>query len=277
MKNTFCILALALAACLPAAAQTQAPIRVNCGGPAYTDSKGQAWQADFGFSGGAPESSKNAVAGTSDPLLYEEYRWNPSSYSFNVPNGQYQLNLYFDEANARAERISGRVFNVSVQGSVVFPELDIYAAAGANAALIKSTNVSVANGALSIGFTKVAGMGPEISAIEILPTATVTTGPAMTLNFKYPDGTPVAGALNYTVSSPLLSFQGSQPLANGTAQCELFANPSAMGISAQFQVNLSLTDSAGHTLWQMNVGMNPAQVNLGGVQSSSLNVVVQKM
>jgi hypothetical protein len=50
-----------------------------------------------------------------------------------------------------------------------------------------------------------------------------------------------------------------------------------MGISAQFQVDLSLTDTAGHILWQMSVGMNPAQVNLGGVQSSTLNVVVQKM
>jgi hypothetical protein len=50
-----------------------------------------------------------------------------------------------------------------------------------------------------------------------------------------------------------------------------------MGISAQFQVTLSLTDTGGHILWQINLGMNPAQVNLGGVQSSALNVIVQKM
>ncbi len=57
----------------------------------------------------------------------------------------------------------------------------------------------------------------------------------------------------------------------------IFANPSAMGISAQFTVNLSLADTAGHTLWQLTVAMNPAQVNIGAVQSSALNVVVQKM
>ncbi len=260
---------------LPAAAQT--PIRVNCGGPSYTDSKSQVWQADSGFSGGAAESSKNAVAGTSDPVLYDDYRWNPTSYSFQVPNGQYQLNLYFDEANPKAEKISGRVFNVSMQGNVVFPELDIFAAAGANAALIKSANVTVTNGTLTIGFTRVAGLAPEISAIEILPASNMTTGPALTLNFTYADGTPVSGTLNYTLSSSLLNFQGSQPLVNGVVQCQLFANPSSMGISAQFQVTLSLTDAAGNILWQMSVGMNPAQVNLGGVQSSSLNVVVQKM
>jgi hypothetical protein len=275
VKNFFCLLAVALSACLPAAAQT--PIRVNCGGPNYTDTKGQVWHTDFGYSGGTAGSVTSSVAGTSDPVLYEDFRKNPASYSFQVPNGQYQLNLYFDEATPRAEKITGRVFNVSVQSNVIFPELDIFAAAGANAALIKSANVSVTNGALTIGFTRVVGLDPEISAIEILPASGVTTGPVMTFNFSYPDGTAVIGALNYTVSSSLLSFQGSQALVNGKAQSELFANPSAMGISAQFQVDLSLTDTAGHVLWQMSVGMNPALVNLGGVQSSALNVVVQKM
>ncbi len=57
----------------------------------------------------------------------------------------------------------------------------------------------------------------------------------------------------------------------------LFASPNTMGINAQFQVNLSLMDAAGHQLWQLNMGVNPAQVNLGAVQSSALNVVVQKL
>lgn len=275
MKKFLCILAVALAACLPAAAQT--PIRVNCGGPSYTDSKGQIWQADSGFSGGSAQFTRNAVAGTSDPVLYNYSRWNPGSYSFQVPNGQYLLNLYFDEANSKAEKISARVFNVSVQGNVVFPELDIFAAVGADAALTKSANVSVTNGTLTIGFARVAGQAPQISAIEILPASNVTTGPALTLNFTYPDGTPVLGTLNYTLSSSLLSFQGSQPLVDGVVQCQLFANPSSMGISAQFQVTLNLMDTAGNLLWQMSVGMNPAQMNLGGIQSSLLNVVIQKV
>ena len=88
----------------------------------------------------------------------------------------------------------------------------------------------------------------------------------MTLSFKYPDGSAVTGTLNYAVASSLLSFNGSQPLVNGLAECDLFANPSAMGISAQFQVTLSLTDTGGHILWQINLGMNPAQVNLGGAK-----------
>lgn len=277
MLKTLCLSIVVLAAPFSAVAQTQAPIRVNCGGPAYTDSMGQVWQADFGFTGGSDASFTGAVAGTSDPVLYDDYRRNPTSYSFPVANGQYQLNLYFEEASVGAEKVSARVFDVSAQGTVVFPNLDIFAAAGADAALTKSANVSVTNGALTIGFTKVAGLNPIISAIQILPVSNATTGPALSLNFQYTDGTPVAGTLNYTISSSLLSFQGSQALTNGAAQCQLFANPSSMGLSAQFQVTLSLTDTAGNILWQMSLGMNPAQVNLAGVQSSSLSVVVQKM
>jgi len=50
-----------------------------------------------------------------------------------------------------------------------------------------------------------------------------------------------------------------------------------MGISAQFQVTLGLTDTAGHGLWQFSIGMNPAQVNTGALRSSALNVFVQKI
>jgi hypothetical protein len=186
------------------------------------------------------------------------------------------VNLYFAEANPKAESAGARVFNVSLQGATTFANLDIYAAAGANAALIKSANINVTNGAITIGFAHVSGLNPKISAIDIqqIPAAASST---LLLNFKYPDGTPVAGMLNYSISSSLLSFQGNTPLTNGQAQCVILANPSSLGLSAQFQVNLSLADTAGHVIWQFNVGMNPAQVNLGAVQSSALNVVVQKM
>jgi hypothetical protein len=153
--------------------------------------------------------------------------------------------------------------------------LDVFAVMGANTALIESIPATVTSGTLSIGFTAVSGLAPKVSAIEILPATQAIAGPVLTLNFKHANGTPVTGVLNYSVTSSLVSFQGGQALVNGTAQCELFANPSAMGISAQFQVNLSLVDTSGNTIWQMNFGMNPAQVNLGAVQSSILNVVVQ--
>jgi malectin (di-glucose binding ER protein) len=275
VRKIFGILTFLVVLCFPKEALAQLPIRVNCGGSSYTDSKKQHWQTDTSFSGGTAETIATSVSGTPDPLLYQDYRWNPTSYSFSVPTGQYQVNLYFTEASPKAESVGARVFNVSLQGATVFANLDIYAAAGANAALIKSANVNVTASTITIGFAHVSGLNPKISAIEILPLQAAS--PTLVLNFKYPDGTPVDGTLNYSISSSLLSFQGSAPLTNGQAQCVLFANPSALGISVQFTVNLNLTDSAGHQLWQLNLGMNPLQVNLAALQTSSLNVVVQKL
>ena len=39
--------------CLPAALEAQQTIRVNAGGSAYRDSKGQTWSADYGFNAGS--------------------------------------------------------------------------------------------------------------------------------------------------------------------------------------------------------------------------------
>jgi len=274
VRKIFRLMVFSILGLLPGAALAQqTTVRVNCGGPSYTDSKGQVWQADTGFNGGTEETISGVVAGTSDPLLFEDYHWNPTSYSFQIPNGPYQVNLYFVEANPKTEIIGGRVFNVSLQGTVAFTNLDIFAEAGANTALIKTANATVTNGTLTIGFAHVSGLNPKVSAIEIVPGS---AAPTLTLNFKYPDGTPVTGNLNYAITSSLLNINGAAPLSNGQAQCVLFANPSALGISAQFTVDLSLTDTAGHQLWQINLGMNPSGVNLGAVQSSSLNVIVQK-
>ena len=278
MRKIFCVLTFMVALCFPKGVLAQSPIRVNCGGASYTDSKGQVWQADTGFNGGAVSSISAVVRGTSDQALYQSGRNNPNfsagmMYSFAVPNGQYHVNLYFAETYAPLQVKGARVFNVQMQGAAVFSNLDVFAEAGANAALVKGADVTVSNGQVSIEFDNLVEKA-KIFAIEILPGV---SGPSLLLNFKYPDGTPVAGTLGYAVSSSLLSFQGSAPLNNGQAQCVIYANHSALGISAQFTVNLSLTDTAGHVMWQFSVGMNPAQVNIGSVQSSALNVVVQKL
>lgn len=275
MNRIPCLLTIALIFCLPVAAQSQTAVRIRCGGPAYTDSKGQVWQPDQHFNGGSAYTDTAKVVGTPDPSLYDDYRWDSQTlvYSVPVPNGAYHVNLYFAETYAPLQQVGARIFNVKMQGKAVFSNVDIFAEAGADAALIKGADITVSNGQVAIEFDNVV-QNAQINAIEILPG---NSGPQMTLNFQYPDGTPVNGTLHYNISSSLLSVKGSQALRKGQAICTLFANPSSLGISAQFQVSLSLADTSGNILWQMTLGMNPAQVNLGVVQSSSLNVVVQKM
>ncbi len=277
MKQVITVLFFMLWVCAPAFSQTQSAIRVNCGGPSYTDVMGQVWQADTDYTGGVVTKTIAKITGTADPTLYQTARRNEANaavllYNFPVANGTYYVNLYLAETSRAMFQVGARVFNVKMQENTVFTDLDVFAEAGSDAALIKSANVSVSSGVLTIEFDNVVSQA-EVSAIEVLPGS---WGPALTLNFKYPDGTPVVGTLAYNITSSLLSYQGSAPLVAGSAQCVLFSNPSALGISTQFQVTLSLTDSAGHVLWQMSLGMNPAQVNLGVVQSSELDVIVQK-
>jgi hypothetical protein len=275
VNKFFKLVALLAIAVWPAAAQTQPTIRINCGGGNYTDSKGQLWQADTAYNEGAASTIPDAIAGTVDPTLYQTARYSSNRetdmvYGFTVPNGQYHVNLYFAETTFAAQ--GARVFNVKMQGLPVFSNLDIFAEAGAKAALIKGADITVSNGRVAIEFDDVM-QNASVNAIEILPG---TSGPQLALDFKYPDGTAVSGILHYTVSSALISFQGSVPLVNGQANCALFANPSSLGLSMQFTVNVSLSDAGGHLLWDMNLGLNPSQVNFAAVQSSTLTVTVQK-
>lgn len=276
MRRIVCTLGLLMVACLPGAAQTQQPIRVRCGGSSYTDSQGQIWQADNGFNGGATGSTTHAITGTPDPKLFQDERYantsTPILYKFPVANGAYHVNLLFAEIYSPLDVVGARVFNVKMQGNVVFSKLDIFASAGADAALVKGADVLVQNGVLSIELDSVV-QNAKVDAIEILPLP--AQAPPLNLNFTYPDGTPVVGTLGYTISSSLLSYQGSVALSNGQATCVLLNSATTMGLSMQFTVNLSLTDATGHLLWQLNLGLNPSQINLAAVLNGSLSVTVQ--
>ena len=180
MRGLVRVLSFLCLVCLPVAAQTQQTIRVNSGGTAYSDSKGQSWSADYGYNTGTLSNSapKSTVSGTSDPTLFKSARVGTSSgadlqYQFTVTNGSYNVNLYFAETYFTSA--GQRVFDVQMQGATVFSALDIYALAGLDHALVKSANVSVTNGQLTIRFAHRAnGNVPVIAALEILPAEQLT-------------------------------------------------------------------------------------------------------
>lgn len=202
-------------------------IRVNSGGAAYTDKLGQAWAADSGFAGGNAESYATLISGTPDSALFQDYRWNPESYSFSVTPGQYQVSLLFTENNPQAQFAGSRVFTVNMQGTAVFSKLDVFALVGGNAALVKTATVSVPNGTLTVGFTPISGLMPKVSAIQIVPAGSVTpdvTAPTVAIT------SPVGGA----------SVSGSLGVAATAAD-----NVGVVGV--QFQVdgaNLGAEDAA---------------------------------
>lgn len=261
---------------LPAAAQTQQPIRINCGGAAYTDTNGQVWQADFGYNTGTASTNTATTTGTSDPTLYRSTRYNsnatPMIYTLPVVNGSYRVNLFFAENTTAEEKVGARVFNVKLNGLTVLQNFDIYAAVGAKAAVVEGFNTVVTNGNVAIEFDKVV-QSPKIDAIEILP---LPNEPLLTLKFSYPDGTPVTGSLHYAMSTSLLTLGGSLPLVNGQTTCALVSSPDVLGLIGQTQVFLNLTDSTGNMVWQVSMGLNPASADLSSVQNSTLNVVLSK-
>jgi hypothetical protein len=274
VNKFFGILAGFVLACLPAAAQTQQPIRINCGGASYTDTNGQVWQSDSSYNGGTASSNTVTTTGTSDPTLYRSNRWSgtPLVYSFPVINGNYQVNLLFAENVTGLQTVGARVFNVKLDGALVLQKFDIFAAAGANAALVESFNATVTNGTIAIEFDSLV-QNAKINAIEILP---IASEPLLILKFTHTDGTPVTGSLHYAMSTSLLSLGGALPLVNGQATCVLVSSPTVLGLVGQTQVALNLTDGTGTVVWQISMGINPADADLSSVQNSTLNVVLTK-
>jgi hypothetical protein len=139
---------------------------VRAGGTAYTDTLGQAWSADTGFSGGNVASTTKTITNTTDPALYQTERYGSFNYQFNVPNGNYNVVLKFAEIYWTAA--GQRTFNVSINGTQVLTNFDIFAAAGgALKAIDKTFPIAVTNNQLNIVFTPGSADLPKVSAIQI--------------------------------------------------------------------------------------------------------------
>lgn len=141
------------------------PVRVNGGGPAYSDSLGNAWSADTSWSGGTAWTNSIPIANTSDPTLYQSERFGNFQYQFAVPNGSYTVTLKFAEIYWTGA--GQRVFNVSINGQTVLSNFDIVAQAGAGGTAIdKAFSVPVTGGQITIQFTSLVD-NAKISAIQI--------------------------------------------------------------------------------------------------------------
>ena len=164
------------------------PIRVDAGGPAYTDSQGNLWSADTGYQGGNTDALGvgTSISNTADPTLYQTERWNSGSlvYSFAVPNGSYTVTLKFAEIYFASP--GQRICNIVLNGTTVKANFDIVAAAGAaNRAYDLSYPVTVTGGQITVTLVSVVS-NPKISALAIVQASAFTPirvnagGPAYT-------------------------------------------------------------------------------------------------
>ena len=145
-------------------------IRVNAGGPDYTDSQGNLWQADkayaagsWGYTGGTSYTASLTVTNTSDPILYQSQRTNPGQYKFDVPNDVYEAELRFAEIYCTNDC---RTFHVRIEGQQVLTNFGPFKYVGFRSALNTTFLVPVTDHQLNIEFVTVLGQ-PVINAIRV--------------------------------------------------------------------------------------------------------------
>ncbi len=212
----------ASAAVLPAAGPLQparaprllAPavdIRVNAGGPDYTDSQGKLWQADkaytpssWGYVGGSIYTTTQTVVSTTEPLLYQTERYNMTQYLFDVANDVYEVELRFAELSCTA--LPCRSFGVKIQGVTVLADFAPFSIVGPRHALNTTFLVPVTANQIKIEFQGVSGPGPIVNAIRVTGTLPSTARNEARLN---------VGGYDYTDSQGNL-WASDQPYIAGT-------------------------------------------------------------
>jgi len=136
-------------------------VRINLGGPDYTDSRGKRWEADRAYAprgfgcANLPETdvltTTDDIAGAADAPLFQSMRTAERMvYRFDVPNRAYTVRLLFAETyweTADAERQ-----DIYLQGKRVLRDFNIFDDAGHDAALEKQFDVKVTSGTLEIRF-----------------------------------------------------------------------------------------------------------------------------
>jgi endoglucanase len=153
-----------------AAAPVNSVIRINAGASAaVTNSNGDVWLADQGFSGGdVIERPDVTITNTTEPEIYRSEHYSMDSFSWPLANGKYLVKLHFCETFEGITDKGQRVFSYNVQGQD-FKDLDVYAkTGGAMIALVETVPVEIMNGKLLITFTPNIE-NPQINGIEIIP------------------------------------------------------------------------------------------------------------
>ncbi len=236
-----------------------AAIRVNAGGPAYTDPQGKSWSADTGYAGGNGYTTASAIANTAAPALYQSERWNagPFTYQFALPNGAYNVTLKFAEIFFTAA--GKRVFNVSLNGAAVLSNFDVCAAAGGSFRAIDKTFVTnVTNGQLAIQFSPVVE-NPKVSAIEITPAAVSVTPSTAALRASQTQQFTASTAVSWSLS----------PAVGTISASGLYTAPSSISTGQTVTVKAASTadpnNFATATITLLaGTAFTPIRVNAGG-------------
>lgn len=142
-------------------------LRLNTGGTAVSDGFGKVWSRDQYYSGGKAVVQSVQLRSAKSPAggMYADSRTGSSfRYRMPVPNGKYEVMLYFFE-NSLTPDTSAR-FDVLVEGKTVLHNLNVARDAGVQSPLMVPVETEVNDGALVIDFHASRGAA-QIAAIEV--------------------------------------------------------------------------------------------------------------
>lgn len=112
------------------------------------------YQPDNFYTGGSLSTTEDPISGSVDDALYQTERYGNTTYEIPVTNGAYTVVLHLVEIFHQTT--GARTFNVSVEGSPVLTNLDLYKLTGHDTAFeYWVRNVNVQDGRLSIALTTV--------------------------------------------------------------------------------------------------------------------------
>jgi hypothetical protein len=150
-------------------------LRINTGSTApYTDTMGNVWQPDTGFTGGFGVQNSVAIGapmatGTDNPQLFDFSRDGEFTYDIPVANGTYLVTFLFCEHFYN--NVGERLMNIDLQGARSLTNYDILAHAAKNATATQSiAGVVVNDGHLRINVASPVG-GGTLSGLLIEKTA----------------------------------------------------------------------------------------------------------
>ena len=133
------------------------------------------WLADEDFANGTASATTaaintSAVANPAPHAVYQTERYGAFTYTIPnlTPGAIYTVNLHFAEIYWTAA--GKREFNVSINGTNVLTNFDVFAAAGGeDIAIVKPfTATAASNGSITIQFTTGAADLPKVSGIEVI-------------------------------------------------------------------------------------------------------------
>jgi len=161
---------------LNAETEWDAPGVINVGGDEYSTHEGDHFRYDQYYANGAAYSFDDPIDGTYFDRVYQTERVHESlRYDLPLEDGTYDVGMHFAENAFTAT--GDRVFDVAVEGDTVLRDLDIYAEAGHDAALVKSAHdVAVTDGdGLTIDCTASVD-NAKFSALEVTSSGDVNAG-----------------------------------------------------------------------------------------------------